>query len=199
MIARAIMIFIMRIYCGIVYRIKIEGMENLPKEGNTIICSNHVHMLDSISLVIRFKTKRMIRVMAKEELFKNKIAAWAFRKAGAFPIKRGKGDTEALEVAKDYINRGDMLLMFPEGTRNGLDKGLKMKKGAAILALSTNSVIVPIGIKGNYKPFTKVRIRIGKPITLENYTTGAEELNPREIVDLTNRMKDEIIALRDGE
>ena len=52
MIARAIMIFIMRIYCGIVYRIKIEGMENLPKEGNTIICSNHVHMLDSISLVI---------------------------------------------------------------------------------------------------------------------------------------------------
>lgn len=199
MIARAIMIFIMRIYCGIVYRIKIEGMENLPKEGNTIICSNHVHMLDSISLVIRFKTKRMIRVMAKEELFKNKIAAWAFRKAGAFPIKRGKGDTEALEVAKDYINKGDMLLMFPEGTRNGLDKGLKMKKGAAILALSTNSVIVPIGIKGNYKPFTKVRIRIGKPITLENYTTGAEELNPREIVDLTNRMKDEIIALRDGE
>ncbi len=199
MIARAIMIFIMRIYCGIVYRIKIEGMENLPKEGNTIICSNHVHMLDSISLVIRFKTKRMTRVMAKEELFKNKIAAWAFRKAGAFPIKRGKGDTEALEVAKDYINKGDMLLMFPEGTRNGLDKGLKMKKGAAILALSTNSVIVPIGIKGNYKPFTKVRIRIGKPITLENYTTGTEELNPREIVDLTNRMKDEIIALRDGE
>lgn len=199
MITRAIMILIMRIYCGIVYRIKIEGMENLPKEGNTIICSNHVHMLDSISLVIRFKTKRMTRVMAKEELFKNKIAAWAFRKAGAFPIKRGKGDTEALEVAKDYIKKGDMLLMFPEGTRNGLDKGLKMKKGAAILALSTNSVIVPIGIKGNYKPFTKVRIRIGKPITLENYTTGAEELNPREIVDLTNRMKDEIIALRDGD
>ena len=74
-----------------------------------------------------------------------------------------------------------------------------MKKGAAILALSTNSVIVPIGIKGNYKPFTKVRIRIGKPITLEKYTTGTEQLNPRDIVDLTNRMKDEIIELRDGE
>ncbi len=199
MITRAIMILVMRIYCGIVYRIKVEGQENLPKEGNTIICSNHIHMLDSISLVIRFKTKRMIRVMAKEELFNTKFKAWAFRKAGAFPIKRGKGDTEALEVAKNYINDGDMLLMFPEGTRNGLDKGVKMKKGAAILALSTNSVIVPIGIKGNYKPFTKVRIRIGKPITLENYTTGTGDLNPREIVDLTNKMKDEIIALRDGE
>ena len=199
MIIRAIMIWIMRIYCGIVYRIKIEGMENLPKEGNTIICSNHVHMLDSISLVVRFKTKRMIRVMAKEELFSNKIAAWAFRKAGAFPIKRGKGDTEALEIAKKYINDGSMLLMFPEGTRNGLEKGMKIKKGAAILALSTNSVIVPIGIKGNYKPFTKIRIRIGKPITLEKYTVNAEELNPRDIVDLTNQLKDEIIALRDGE
>ena len=199
MITRAIMMFIMRIYCGIVYRIKVEGMENLPKDGNTIICSNHVHMLDSISLVIRFKTKRMIRVMAKEELFRNKVAAWAFRKAGAFPIKRGKGDTEALDVAKGYINKGDMLLIFPEGTRNGLGKGLKMKKGAAVIALSTNSVIVPIGIKGDFKPFTKVRIRIGKPITMENYTTGTEELNPREIVDLTNRMRDEIIALRDGE
>ena len=194
MIIRAIMIWIMRIYCGIVYRIKIEGMENLPKEGNTIICSNHVHMLDSISLVVRFKTKRMIRVMAKEELFSNKIAAWAFRKAGAFPIKRGKGDTEALEIAKKYINDGSMLLMFPEGTRNGLEKGMKIKKGAAILALSTNSVIVPIGIKGNYKPFTKIRIRIGKPITLEKYTVNAEELNPRDIVDLTNQLKDEIIA-----
>ena len=199
MITRAIMIIVMRIYCGIVYRIKIEGQENLPKEGNTIICSNHVHMLDSISLVIRFKTKRMIRVMAKEELFNTKFKAWAFRKAGAFPIKRGKGDTEALEVAKNYINDGDMLLMFPEGTRNGLDKGIKMKKGAAILALSTNSVIVPIGIKGNYKPFTKIRIRIGKPITLDKYTPVTEDLNPRDIIDLTNRMKDEIIALRDGE
>lgn len=199
MFVRNIMVWTMRIYCSLVYRIKIEGMENLPKEGNTVICSNHVHMLDSISLVVKFKTKRMIRVMAKEELFNTKFKAWAFRTAGAFPVKRGKGDMEALENAKNYINEGDMLLIFPEGTRNGLDKGVKMKKGAALIALSTNSVVVPVGIKGNYKPFTKVRVRIGKPITLEKYSTGEKEINPREVVDLTNRIKDEIIALRDGE
>ncbi|MBQ8299115.1 MAG: 1-acyl-sn-glycerol-3-phosphate acyltransferase [Clostridia bacterium] len=198
MIGRAIMKGAMAIYCAIVYRIKVEGMENLPKEGNTIICSNHVHMLDSISLVVKFKTKRMIRVMAKEELFNTKFKEMIFREAGAFPIKRGKGDTEALEVAKNYIKDGDMLLMFPEGTRNGFDKGVKIKKGAAVLALSTNSVVVPVGIKGNYKPFTKIRIRIGKPINVDGYTVG-EELNPREIIDLTNKMKDEIIKLRDGE
>lgn len=199
MFVRSIMVWTMRIYCSLVYRIKIEGMENLPKEGNTVICSNHVHMLDSISLVVKFKTKRMIRVMAKEELFNTKFKAWAFRTAGAFPVKRGKGDMEALENAKNYINEGDMLLIFPEGTRNGLDKGVKMKKGAALIALSTNSAVVPVGIKGNYKPFTKVRVRIGKPITLEEYSTGEKEINPREVVDLTNRIKDEIIALRDGE
>lgn len=103
-----------------------------------------------------------------------------------------------MELAKKYINEGEMLMIFPEGTRNGFDKGVKIKKGAAVLALSTNSVIVPVGIKGNYKPFTKIRIRIGKPMTLENYTVG-EELNPREIVDLTNKIKDEILNLRDGE
>ncbi len=199
MFVRSIMVWTMRIYCSIVYRMKFEGMENLPKEGNTVICSNHVHMMDSISLVVKFKTKRMIRVMAKEELFNTKFKEWAFRNAGAFPVKRGKGDVEALEKAKDYINQGDMLLIFPEGTRNGLEKGIKMKKGAAFIALSTNSVVVPVGIKGNYKPFSKIRVRIGKPITLENYTTNEETLNPREIVDLTNRIKDEIIALRDGE
>ncbi len=198
MIGRAIMKGAMAIYCAIVYRIKVEGLENLPKEGNTIICSNHVHLLDSVSLVIKFKTKRMIRIMAKEELFNTKLKAMIFYEAGAFPVKRGKGDTEAMELAKKYINEGEMLMIFPEGTRNGFDKGVKIKKGAAVLALSTNSVIVPVGIKGNYKPFTKIRIRIGKPMTLENYTVG-EELNPREIVDLTNKIKDEILNLRDGE
>ena len=198
MIGRAIMKGAMAIYCAIVYRIKVEGLENLPKEGNTIICSNHVHLLDSVSLVIKFKTKRMIRIMAKEELFNTKLKAMIFYEAGAFPVKRGKGDTEAMELAKKYINEGEMVMIFPEGTRNGFDKGVKIKKGAAVLALSTNSVIVPVGIKGNYKPFTKIRIRIGKPMTLENYTVG-EELNPREIVDLTNKIKDEILNLRDGE
>lgn len=198
MVGRAIMKGIMAVYCAIVYRIKIEGMENLPKEGNTIICSNHVHMLDSISLVVKFKTKRMIRVMAKEELFNTKLKDMIFREAGAFPIKRGKGDTEAMDLAKKYINDGEMLMIFPEGTRNGFDKGVKIKKGAAVLALSTSSAVVPVGIKGNYKPFTKIRIRIGKPMTLENYTKG-EELNPRDIVDLTNKIKDEILSLRDGE
>lgn len=198
MIGRAIMIGIMKAYCAIVYRIKFEGMENLPKEGNTIICSNHVHLLDSISLVVNFKTKRMIRVMAKEELFNTKFKNMIFREAGAFPVKRGKGDVEALEVAKNYINDGSMLLMFPEGTRNGLEKGVKMKKGAAVLALSTNSVIVPVGIKGDYKPFTKIRVRIGEPMRLDGYKVG-EELEPREIIEVTNKIKDEIIKLRDEE
>jgi 1-acyl-sn-glycerol-3-phosphate acyltransferase len=91
-----------------------------------------------------------------------------------------------------------MIFIFPEGTRNGLAKGVRMKKGAAMLALAANAPIIPIGIKGDYKPFSKVRISVGKPISLEKYTTG-EDLNPRDVVALTQEMQAEIIKLRDAE
>lgn len=198
MVGRAILKCVMGIYCAIVYRIKVEGMENIPKDGKAILCSNHVHVLDSVSMVCRFKTKRMIRIMAKEELFNTKLKAKVFYEVGAFPVKRGKGDKEAMDVAKNSIEKGELLMIFPEGTRNGFDKGIKIKRGAAVLALSTNASIIPIGIKGNYKPFTKIRIKIGKPITMEGYQTG-EEINPKDIIRLTDRIKDEILALRDAD
>ena len=196
MLVRTLFKGFFNIYCHLVYKLEVRGLENIPKEGAAIVCSNHVHFLDSISIVIFIK--RMIYPMAKEELFNTKFKNWFFRQVGCFPVKRGKGDTEALEVAKGYLKQGDMLLMFPEGTRNLLAKGGKMKKGAAVIALSENTPIIPIGIKGDYKPFTKVRINIGKPMTLEDYKTG-EELDPRQIIELTNKLQTEIISLRDVE
>lgn len=183
-----------KIYCSILYRIDVVGIENIPAEGGFILCSNHVHFVDSISYVVN--EKRMCYIMAKAELFDTKFKNWLFTNVAAFPVKRGKGDTDALDVAKSYLRDGKLLFMFPEGTRNGMAKGIKMKKGAAILSLSTNAPIIPMGIKGDYKPFSKVRLNIGKPISLDKYTTG-EEINPREIIALTQEMQAEIIRLRD--
>lgn len=185
----------MNIYCHLVYKIDIKGLENIPKEEPVILCSNHVHLLDSISIVIHLK--RMIHPMAKEELFNTKFKNWIMREVGCYPVKRGKGDTTAIDDSIKYLNEDKhMLLIFPEGTRNGMEKGLKLKKGAALIALNANVPVIPIGIQGTYKPFSKVRIRIGKPITLEGYTTGAE-LNPRDIVTLTNVIGEKIVELRD--
>ncbi len=187
--------FVLNIYCHIVYKIKLIGKENVP-EGPAILCANHVNFFDSISLIIFFK--RLIRPMAKEELFKGKFMNWFMRQLGAFPVKRGKGDVEAIETAMDVLKNGELLLIFPEGTRNALEEGKKFKKGAALIALMANVPVVPIGIKGNYKLFSKIRINIGKPITLEKYKTG-KDYNPREVVELTNVIQNEVVRLRDEE
>ncbi len=194
MIVRAICKFCMNVYCHIVYRFEVNGLENIPKEGAAILCPNHVHLLDSISIVIFLK--RMIYPMAKEELFNTKFKNWLMRSVGCFPVKRGTADTEAIDKAKNYLKNGELLLIFPEGTRNLLVNGGKIKKGAAMIALSENAPIIPIGVQGNFRPFTKVRINIGKPMELGDYKTG-DKVEPREIITLTNKLQSEIIKLRD--
>ena len=183
----------MRIYCHLIYRLKIEGKENIPKSGPAILCPNHVHALDCISFVTSLR--RRVWVMAKEELFNNPIKNYLFREVDCFPVKRGKGDIEAVELAEKHIEKGRLLLIFPEGTRNLLNKGGKIKKGASRIALTENVPIIPVGINGNYKPFTKITIKVGKPMTLEGYTTGGEP-NPQEVSELTERLQEEMIRLK---
>lgn len=195
MIVRAIVKGVANIYCHLVYKMEVKGLENIPKEGAAIICPNHIHFMDSISVVIYIK--RMIYPMSKEELFRNKFMAWFMRQLGCYPIRRGKGDSEAIEFSKKLLREKKLLLLFPEGTRNGLEKGLRFKKGAALLALYENVPIIPVGIKGTFKPFSKVTLNFGKPITIEKYKTG-EEADPREIITLTNEIKDEVVRLRDN-
>lgn len=195
MIVRAIVKGVANIYCHLVYKMEVKGLENIPKEGAAIICPNHIHFMDSISVVIYIK--RMIYPMSKEELFRNKFMAWFMRQLGCYPIRRGKGDSEAIEFSKKLLREKKLLLLFPEGTRNGLEKGLRFKKGAALLALYENVPIIPVAIKGTFKPFSKVTLNFGKPITLEKYKTG-EEADPREIITLTNEIKDEVVRLRDN-
>lgn len=184
------------VLCHLIYRYDVEGYENLPKEGSAVLCANHIHMLDSVSIVIHIK--RMIYIMVKKELMASKIGNWFFNKLGCFAVDRGKGDMKAIESAKNHLKNGDLLLIFPEGKRNGMAKGEKMKKGAAMIALETKAPIIPIGIQGSFKPFTKVKIRVGKPMDMTEYFTK-EEVNARDLITLTNKMKDEIILLRDGE
>ena len=182
------------IFFHIIYRFEVKGIENIPKEGKAIICPNHINMFDAIWLAIYLK--RMIYIMVKKELMDSKFGKWFWTKIGCFPVDRGKADVQALDVAKNHLNRGDLLLIFPEGTRNGLIKGKKLKKGAAMIAVESKSPIIPIGIKGSLKPFSKVRINIGKPMDLTEYF-NKEEITPRDYIDITNKLQEEIVRLRD--
>ena len=184
------------IMCHIIYRFDVKGLENIPQEGAAIICANHIHLLDSVTIVIHIK--RMIYIMVKKELMKSKIGYWFFDKLGCFAVDRGKGDVKAIEDAEGHVKDGDLLMIFPEGKRNGMAKGIKMKKGAAMVALQTKTPIIPVGISGSFKLFTKVKIRIGKPMDLTEYF-AMEKTGPREWITVTKKMEEEIISLRDGE
>ena len=191
---RIIIKFLFKIIAIILYRPKIVGKENLPKDTGALLCPNHVHNLDSAVIVAMFKRK--VNVLAKEELFKNRFICWLADLFGVYPVKRGKADLQAIKISLKLLKNDELLLMFPEGTRHGLDKGKKPKNGAVLIAATAGKPIIPIGIQGNFKPFTKVIINIGKPIDYSKYKEKVKE--KEEVSKLTQELMQEIVSLRDA-
>lgn len=177
----------------IIYRIKINGKENIPKEGGALICPNHVHALDSVIVVIH--AKRKINVIAKEELFKNRFLKWLADIFGVYPVKTNSADLGAIKTSLKILKNKELLLIFPEGTRNGMAKGKPVKNGPMTIAIKAGVPIVPIGIKGSFKPFSKVTLNIGKPIYYDEYK---DKINDKELITkLTQDLMKEIVRLRD--
>ncbi|MFS1518142.1 lysophospholipid acyltransferase family protein [Bacillus sp. SCS-151] len=146
------------------FRIKIIGSENIPKEGSVLICSNHISVLDPP--VVGITSTRPIHFMAKEELFRVPILKTAISNLNAFPVKRGMGDRSAIRNGLAILNDNKALGIFPEGTRNkegNLGKGLA---GVGFFALRSNALVVPCAIIGPYKPFRKLYVVYGRPVDI---------------------------------
>ncbi len=151
----------------VAFRIKIEGIENIPKDRAFVVCANHKSLFDAPLMGVCMPIK--IKFMAKEELFKNKIFGALMREMGAFPVKRGKSDIGALKTAMKILADGEILGIFPEGARSPKGYMHRGKSGAALIAIKSRVDILPVGICGRYRPFSKLTVRIGKPIELEEY------------------------------
>ena len=151
----------------ILYKVRYEGLENVPNDRGFILCSNHISTFDPILIAVRLKPQCFF--MAKEELFENKLLAPIIRGLGAFPVTRGKGDTAAIEKAVDYVKNGKVVAIFPEGHRSEDGKLQKLKSGAVVIAAETGMGLQPCVIKkGSQKRLrTPVVIRYGKFITHE--------------------------------
>lgn len=132
--------------------------------------------------------------MAKEALFRTKFKNWFMSNMGCFPVKPGPASEQAINKAIELLKKGELVMIFPEGTRNGIAKGVKPKKGAALIAIKAGVPIIPMGIMGSFKPFTKVVINIGKPIDTAEYGSS-DNVDPRAVVNLSNRVWDEIMEL----
>jgi glycerol-3-phosphate dehydrogenase (NAD(P)+) len=153
----------------IYFRMSRVGREHLPKRGPVIVASNHRSFLDPF--VIATMARRPMYYVAKEELFRKRWQAWVLNALGAFPVKRGANDEDMIETAKAILARGDIVLIFPEGTRIRPGSLGKPKRGVGRLALETGVPVVPIAVIGTeavrrgwrIRPH-KVRIRAGRPL-----------------------------------
>lgn len=164
----SIVVTVLRAIWKVVYPYEVRGLETLPQE-RVLLCPNHSSNLDPIYLAVALPNNYRLHFMGKEELFKNSILNWAFRKLGAFPVNRGSNDIQAVKTAIQVLKNDDNLMIFPEGTviRNGIGSvdGLPAhaKSGAAMIGIRTGAKLVPVFVDGAKKPFRKVRIIFGKP------------------------------------
>jgi glycerol-3-phosphate dehydrogenase (NAD(P)+) len=151
------------------FRMKRIGMEHIPKEGALIIASNHRSFMDP--WVIGMMLRRPVYYVAKTELFQRRYVAWLLSSLGAFPVDRGQGDRDAMDAARRILERGDVVVIFPEGTRTRPGALGAPKRGVGRLALETGAPIVPVALIGTeavrkgwrIRPH-KVRIRAGRPL-----------------------------------
>src|SRR3954468_24631355 len=151
------------------FRLSRIGREHIPQEGPVIFASNHRSFLDPF--VIGTMVRRPVYYVAKKELFRGRFISWLLSSLGAFPIERGKGDQDSMATAREILERGDCVLIFPEGTRVRPGPLGRAKRGVGRLALETGAPVVPVAVIGTenirrgwrIRPH-KVRIRAGRAV-----------------------------------
>mgnify|MGYP001624286874 FL=1 len=187
-IIRIIVRSVIRVYFIVVYRVRVLGRENLPKDKKEplIFCGNHRTYNDPPLIVVT--AKRHVRFLAKEELKKNKLFAFLGVIFDGIYVKRDSKDLTAIKTTLKALKNGESIALFPEGTRHGIEKGQKAKDGAAFFAERTGARIIPVGISGGEKPFKQMTIRYGKPLDFSNR-------NKDELDEITEEIMNEIIKL----
>ena len=181
----------------LVARVRVEGLSDLPQGGPLIVVANHLSNADP-PLVAGWLTPalgRQLHILAKESLFIGPLAG-LFRALGASPVRRGGSDMEAFRVAKGVLDRGEVLCIFPEGTRSTTGALMDPKPGVAMLATRSAVPILPVGVSGTDRflgrgmmlPWFRapITLRIGRPFVLE----PDRSLSRR---DATNAASDELM------
>jgi glycerol-3-phosphate dehydrogenase (NAD(P)+) len=165
----------------IYFRMSRIGREHIPASGPVIIAANHRSFLDPF--VIATMARRPMYYVAKKELFRRHWQAWVLNALGAFPVDRGAGDEQSMATARAILDRGDIVLMFPEGTRIRPGSLGTPKRGVGRLALESGVPVVPVAVIGTeairrgwrIRPH-KVRIRAGRPLRFPQVTEPSRAL-----------------------
>lgn len=195
---RGIIKFVLKIVTLLLYRVKVVGQENIEKGKPYILCPNHISNWDPPTMVAGLK-RNDVYVLAKEEMFVNNFIKWLAVKVHALPVRRGKQDVKLLKDSVKVLKENHMILIFAEGTRNGIEKKGKIQNGAVLMSLMSGVPIIPIGIQSRtkYRPFTKVKINMGKPMDFSEYK---DKKGDKETLDsLSKQVMEEMIRLTNEE
>ena len=186
---------ILLLLCRILFRMRIDGLNNVPREGGVLVVSNHLHNADPV--LISVAMPRPMHYMAKKELMTVPIVGKVIQYGGAFPVDRGKADRHAIQMATDRLQQGIAVGMFPEGTRSVSRRIDRVLPGAGLIALRGNVPILPVAIVGSERlPFNgskqmhearggrwRVTVTFGEPFTLPLKPDG-KRLSSEEAINI---------------
>lgn len=174
----------------LVFWLGLKGRENIPRRGGLILAANHRSFLDPF--VIALGVRRPIYFVAKQELFHNALVGWWLNCLGAFPVRRGESDEDSMRTARTLLERGEAVVIFPEGTRTRQGPLQRARRGVGRLALETGVPVLPVAVIGTERarPWgfvirpCRVRIRYGRALTYPH----VEAPSPRLASAVTDRV-----------
>ena len=182
------------LFCKTYYKVEYIGLENIERNDGFIIAPNHITEFDP--LLIAMASKRLFYYIGKYELFKNPILAKAITGLNGFPVMRGKGDLRAINYAVELIRRGEVLCIFPEGTRSVDGTPKTAKSGVGYIARHSKCDVIPTAIymENKDKKGSKVTVKFGEPIRYDDmgFTVGGKTSENKRVA---KRVMDEITRL----
>lgn len=174
--------FLSIVFFVVLFRYRVFGRDRVPAEGGVLVVSNHQSFFDPV--LVGLGLGRQIHIMAREGLFRVPGFSTLIRSLNAFPVKRGAFDREAIRRALDVLERGDLLLVFPEGTRTRDGSLLVPKPGIGLLARRAGVKVVPAVIRGAFeawpshrllfRAFVPLAVAFGEPVESDRGGPGVE-------------------------
>jgi 1-acyl-sn-glycerol-3-phosphate acyltransferase len=194
----------LRLLCFAYFRVKVERPEVIPETGAVILAPNHRSLVDFL-VVGTTATRRKAFFMAKDDLWTSRFFGRLLETFGAFPVNRAGADRLALDRAQAVLEKGELLILFPEGTRRSGPKIEELHEGAAFLSARTGAPIVPVGVGGTSSAMpkgarlphpVKVRLVVGNPIDAPERSGGGRVARSK-VHAVTEQLRSELQDLYD--
>lgn len=178
----------------LVYRAEVVGAAHVPETGPVILVSNHIAWWDPPFVGVA--SPRRVHFMAKAELFEYPVFGTLLRMVGAYPVRRGQPDRAALRTTYAHLDAGRVVAIFAEGTRSKSGVMKAFEPGAALVALKSRAPVVPVAIRGPYRPLRGVTLTFGRPLAFpEHY---GEKPSPERLEAITARVSAAVAELLSG-